>query len=239
MSWLKIQPDQVRKASRITISLSLGKKSKPTFNVSFPSTLSGPFGFDADGIKHCDIHRGEDDHAGMMWVQPVKGEGFNVRRLTFTVTVRMTPPAGLALREQSASLDYETHPEGGFVVKLPDWAVPGQSGDVTTGADADARPAALEVDGTRLILGGREIVMSTSQAIIADLLVTNFGKVIDTKTIIAELNVLEPKTSATPDAVKGLVTSLAERLHAQDWPILIVQSAGVTGLSWRMRRAVT
>lgn len=238
MSWLKVEPYSVSKASLITLSMTVSRKgAKPVLNVSFPSTLSGLLGFDAEGVENCEVHMGRAEHAGQMWVKPVKDAGFNLRRLKQAITIRVPVPAGLLLKEQSETLNYTRHESGGFVISLPPWAVPGESEDVNANASPDDRPAALEVRGKVLIFGGREINLTPSQAVCADLLVTNFGKAVDTETMIAELKELEPKSGATPELVRNWVNGVALHLQNNGWPLVLAQ--GVKGGEWRMRRAMT
>lgn len=233
MTWIKLESPTAKAASQITVTLTEGgSRGKASLNISFPSSLSGTLGFDAEGVERCDVHLGSGILAGKVWVQPVKEGAFSFKRLKFAITVRLPAPAGLPLKGRSQGVDYEKQEAGGFVCALPSWAVAG--GEAAKAPEE--KPGSLQMYGRGLMYGGTEVMLTESQVLLAKVLIEKFGEQVSRsdaiKAVSVNTDLAERAKTQLDEWVKKLSVTLAEK----DIPLRIV-THGRTGFT--MRRAVT
>lgn len=231
MTWIKLESPTAKAASQITITLTEGgSRGKASLNISFPSSLSGMLGFDADGVERCDVHLGSGTLAGKVWVQPTKEGAFSFKRLKFAITVRLPAPAGLPLKGRSQSVDYQRQELGGFVCALPSWAVAG--GEVAK----ESKPGSLLVNVRTLVHGATEVILTEPQARLAEVLIENFGEQVSRADVIKAVSVNADLAERAKTQLDEWVKKLSATLAEKDIPVRIV-THGRTGFT--MRRAVT
>lgn len=241
MNWTLLKPLKSVKKESITLKLVVPDAGKPMFQISVSSVLSGRLGFDADGIETADVMIGDEgtDNAGIMWVVPKKDDGASkVKRLRFAIVIKANPPPGLPLQPDSEELEYETQ-ETGFYLRLPAWARPGNGGEIAPSKVAGERPASLEMNGNRVILGSRETKLTVSQQAIFKMLFDNFGRTVSRERLFnAVAAVRSPNDGIEDCADVNVVNTQIKRIREaiKGWPIVI---AVHYGHGYELRRAVT
>jgi len=233
MTWIKLESPTAKAASQITVTLTEGgSRGKASLNISFPSSLSGTLGFDAQGVERCDVHMGSGVLAGKVWVQPTKEGAFSFKRLKFAITVRLPCPAGLPLKGRSQGVDYQRQELGGFVCALPSWAVAG--GEVAKAPEE--KPGSLYMYSRTLVHGATEVTLTEPQARLAEVLIENFGEQVSRADVIKAVSVNADLAERAKTQLDEWVKKLSATLAEKDIPVRIV-THGRTGFT--MRRAVT
>ena len=233
MTWTKIEPAAARKASKVTLRLSLRKSGSGRLWISFPTTVGALCGFEK--AEHVNCYLGEGENAGQMMIEPSKDGGNKLTHLAHAMIAKIEVPPGVPLKENVATLDYERRRDGGlgFIIKLPAWALPGgdpaaESADVDV---ANERPGALEMRGTMMIFGTKEVALTKCEAAIAKILIENFGKTVLKNMVRLELLATDPEAGS----VDVWLSKLRTKIMAKAVPLTIVTHQGV---GYELRRAV-
>lgn len=233
MNWTLIKSAATQKKSQITLRLVVPqKRGRPHMQVSVPSVLSGPLGFDAEGVEHVNVHEVSAENKGKWLICPIAGGETKIKRLAHCIVFTVPPPAGLALQDEQEDVPYEKVGTG-FIITLPQWAVPGANGEAPSKA-AGEKPAALELNGNTLILGGREVKLTKQQAIIVEKLKAKFGKCVTKAALHHALYADDPDGGADEKIVDVFICKIRDLIA--DWPITIVTH---WGNGYELRRSVT
>lgn len=236
MTWVLLQPLAAVKKSRITLKLVVPeKRGRPSLQVSIPSVMSGPLGLDAEGVEAANVYLGQDgsDTEGKLLIVPAKDGASKLKRLAHCILISVPPPPGLKLEEQQEELQH-TLSDGGFCISLPDWARTGSNPDVAPSKLAGDRPAALEINGNTLILGGREAKLTHHQALMIEKLNSNFGKCVSKAALHHHLYSDDADGGPEEKILDVMVCRIRELIEG--WPITIVTH---WGKGYELRRAVT
>ena len=243
MNWTLLKAAKPAKKSSITLKLVVPEQGKAMFQIAIPTVLEGALGFSGSDIETADVHIGDEgtENAGRMWIVPNKDDGASkLKRLKFAIIVKAVPPAGLPLQPDSEDLDYTIDPScDGFFLTLPAWARPGHGGEVAPSKIAGDKPAALEMNGNRVILGSRETKLTVSQQAIFKMLYDNFGKTVSRERLFnAVAAVRSPNDGIDDCADVNVVNTQIKRIREaiKGWPIVI---AVHYGHGYELRRAVT
>lgn len=238
MAWTLLQPAFAVKKTRIGLRFTIVTTGTPMLVITIPSAISGGLGFDAEGVEHGNVFIGSDAMAGKMLVVPARDGASKLKRLKHCLVIMVPPPAGLVLREESAEVDYVAQDSGnshnGFVVDLPAWAVPGGDGSVAPSKLAAEKPGGLDLNGTTLVLGGREVKLTATQAALVARLNDDFGRCVTRRALWDHLYALDPDGGAEEKIIDVQICKI--RALLKGWPITIVTH---WGKGFELRRAVT
>lgn len=234
MSWQRIEPPAARKASQISVSLSV-VKGKGRITISVPSAVAAQLGFEKP--EYAEVRMGNGDNAGKVWIAP-GGSDFKIGRLKHCVTIRPPVPHGVTLRDNSASVDYEAGPDKcGIVFAMPAWLLPVSEKQrmESAGAPNAARPGSLEVNGNLLVMGVKQLGLTKSEAIVMRLLVKNWNSCVARREILSELYSLDPNGGADDKIIDVWISKLRAKLEEKQFDLLIVTHRGS---GWELRRNV-
>lgn len=235
MPWVEIESRTTQRASKVKLSLTMGRGKDGRMQLSVPSSMGGELGLDKPDFV--DLLMGTGDEAGQVWVRPSEKAGFKIGRLKHAYTIRFPVPAGVTLKENEALLDPATMPAG-FTVVLPVWARPGEyavkteTGEIS--ADRD-KPGSLEINGSELVMGAKRVVLTKSQAVIVKLLADNFGKVVRRQQMLDALYSTDPNGGADDKIVDVYISKIRARFEETKVPLVIVTH---TKTGWELRRPV-
>lgn len=235
--WVLFTPSTGAKKTTIKVRLCVPeKRGKPQLQFSIPSAVAGMLGFEAKEIEACHVYLGSGENLGRVWIKPAADGGTKLKRLKHCVMVAFPPPPGLPLRDETEEVQYERpdQSETGVVFKLPAWATPGGAGEVAPSTIARDKPAGLEINGTTIVLGGREARLTRSQMAVVEKLNERFGSCVSKQAIHEHLYAIDPNGGAEEKIVDVLVSKIRAHLHG--WPIAIVTH---WGKGYELRRAVT
>lgn len=235
MTWTMIEKPAERAKSQIHLSISIPeKRGKARFYVSLPTILSKKFGFES--VNSCNVFAGSDERAAQFWIKPdTEGQrGVKWRKEVFMVQLEMIP--GMSLREQSEHVDYEAGPENvGVVFTLPASFFTDKEGHVVD-RKAQEKPGSLELNGVSFVLGSKEVILTKTEAMIMNLLLLRFGKVVKKKYLHDEIYQLDPNGGANEKIIDVLVCKVRAKLAAAKMAITIVTH---TGVGYELRNAVS
>lgn len=234
MNWTHLQPLSAIKKNKITVKLVVPeKRGKPSLQISIPSAISGQLYLDANGVEGCYVMAGDEGtpNEGQLRIQPATDGPFRLKRLAHTILISVPPPRGLALEEQSDEVVHAMT-VGGFIIILPAWAR--RSSDVAPSKAAGDKPAALELNGNILILGGREAKLTKQQAVIMEKLNSRFGKLVTKGALHAALYADDADGGADEKIVDVMICKIRDLI--KDWPIVIHTH---WGKGYELRRAIT
>jgi hypothetical protein len=183
MSWTKIISKATKEKSKIKFSIATAGKGNRFYYyyISFPSAISGQLGFEKSDIERVDIMLGSEENDGKLCIVPCADGEFKIKRLINAITIKTNIPAGVMEREDQALLDYTKLESGGFVISLPEWALPLQR------KNKNEKPGSLLIQGNTLIYGSREIKFPSAQLFLVKFLVDAFGTAIDTNELYAQM----------------------------------------------------
>ena len=231
MAWLKIDSAAAQKASKVSVTLSVGKSGKGQLIFSWPSALSVAF----QNNDRCDVFFGDGEQAGKVMVSPGKGGSFKRALLKRAVVIRVPPPKGIALKRNAALADYTKDGES-IVVTLPDFATPEFNPYLpTNGSAAGGKPGGLELNGTVLALGAKSLALSKHEAQIMGLLIERFGKCVSKTALLDHLYGDDPNGGAEAKIVDVWISKLRAKIEAAKIELLIVTHHG---LGWELKRPV-
>lgn len=234
MSWQRIEPPSVRKASQISITLSV-IKGKGRIIVSVPSAVAAQHGFEKS--EHANVFMGDSENAGKVWIAP-NGNDYKIGRLKHCVTVRPACPPGVTLRDNSATVDYEPGPNKlGIIFTLPTWLTAATEAQrlEATGVAASEKPGSLEIKGNLMTLGAKTLSLTKSESIIMRLLDDNWGSCVRKQQILDELYSLDPNGGAEEKIIDVWIHKLRKKFEDKQMDLIIVTHRG-TG--YELRRAV-
>lgn len=236
MNWTLLKPAETIKKTTVSLRLVVPKKrGSPSLQVSIPTTIAPRYGFEEKGVEHANVYIGDGPLAGKMWVQPAAGGLSKLRRLAHAIVITVPAPPGLVMQDVRDSIEPAPEPENkGFFLDLPTWALPGGGGTVAPSKLAAEKPAALEINGTTLICGGREAKLTRQQMAIFEKLNERFGKMVTKEALHDALYQADPQGGAEIKIIDVFIHKIRDLIAG--WPIMIQTH---WGKGYELRRAVT
>lgn len=237
MSWVKVQPESARKGAQVTITISVGSKGNGKLHIAWPTAESGRLGFDE--IDRAEVLMGQGDHAGQAMVVAATEGAFGVTTFKTRKIVRMPVMKGVALKHNTASVDYKIE-EGGLTFSLPKWALPIESAAPAEDPDeqaavsppSSAKPGSLEVTKTQLILGSKTLELMKHEVAIMKALVACWGQCVTRDDL---RSALEASGGAGTFTIDAWIPKLNRKMATANIDLLIMP---IRGQGWELRRPV-
>lgn len=232
MGWLKIESGAAKKASQVTVTLSVRKSGKGMLIFSWPSSLAVEF----QRCDTIDVFFGDGEDEGKVMFLPTEKGAFKRALLKKSVVVRMAVPKGIPLKRNVALVPY-TWDGQAIIVPLPYFARKGHDPYKATGGTSDGgKPGSLELNGSVLTLGTRNLMVSKHEAIILDLLIKRFGQCVAKAAILDALYGDDPNGGAQAKIVDVWISKLRSKIEAAGMELLIVTHRG---MGWELKRPVS
>lgn len=235
-TWTKIESSASRKASQATLTLMITKTGKGRLIVSLPNTAVAKCGL--ENADKADLFFGDGDNAGKLLVAPAVGGEHNVKKLMHAVCIWFDPPGGVALKKSTTQVDYESHPEGGFIIDLPPWALPGSSPHYVNQEPGITlpKPGSLELNGNTLSLGNKTLTLTKSEAIVVGELLSHYGKCLTKRQLLDALYALDPNGVADDKIIDVWIFKLRKKLEERGFDLTIMTHRGN---GYELRRPVS
>jgi hypothetical protein len=231
--WTKIE--RRNKASKNTMTLRLSEdKRGARMIVSIPAAL-GLVGFEPKQLV--DVSVGSGACEGQLKIEPAADGEFIVAKLHRSLLIRFPVPPGVTLKANRSAVEYQ-RVQSDIIITLPDWARPGAhavvSEDAAPAPDA-SKPGSLEINGNVLMMGGKQVRLSKSQAAIMRKMSERFGKCVPKDALLDEIARHDANAETNGKTLDVLICNLRKLIAFEDMALAIVTHRGS---GYELRRPV-
>lgn len=234
--WIKIESSAGRKASQATVTLMVTKTGKGRLIVSLPNTAAAKCRL--ENAEKVSLFFGDGDNAGRLLVEPDGGGEHGLKKLMHAVAIWFDPPKGVALKKNTAQVDYDVQPDGGFVIALPEWAQAGSSPHAVKEEPgvASPKPGSLELNGNTLSLGNKTLTLTKAESIVMGELVSHYSKCITKRALLDALYQLDPNGGADDKILDVWIYKLRKKIEERGFDLTIITHRGN---GYELRRPVS
>jgi hypothetical protein len=231
--WTKIERRNKAPKNTMTLRLSEDKRGARMI-VSIPAALSCA---SALSTTRVDVSLGREACEGKLKIEPAADGEFTISKLHNTLLIRFPVPPGVTLKANLSGVEYEEI-LGDIIITLPDWARPGAhavvSEDAAPAPDL-SKPGSLEINGNVLMMGGKQVKLSKSQAAIMRKMSGQFGKCVPKDALLDEIARHDANAETNGKSLDVMICNLRKLIAFEDMALAIVTHRGS---GYELRRPV-
>jgi hypothetical protein len=223
--WVELTNRKKTKAESVRLALTVGNRNS-SMMLAMPVAMAERLGIKAKQPVAVLLGTGDDD--GKLAIRPEPKGHFTVAFMRSMAIIRFAVPPGVTLEAHKDGVDYITE-AGTMFITLPDWARPGSHAVVSDDGEAvpdTSKPGSLEINGNTLIMGGKSVKLSRSQACIMRKLADRFGKCVSKDALLDEIERHDGNAETTGKSLDVIICNLRKLLKFEDLALLIVTHRG-------------
>lgn len=232
--WTRLGNEKKARKNGVWLSLAQGRRRGHwSMTISIPAALG--VGFQPKQLV--DVSVGSGACQGQLKIEPARDGEFTISKLHNTLLIRFPVPPGVTLKANRSAVEYQQVPPV-IIITLPDWARPGAHAVVSEGAVREldtSKPGSLEINGNVLMMGGKQVKLSKSQAAIMRKMSERFGKCVPKDALLDEIARHDANAETTGKTLDVMICNLRKLIAFEDMALAIVTHRGS---GYELRRPV-